>query len=54
VGDARSALPSASDPSGGYTIFEAVDKQLGLKLKPEKRTEKVIVVDHMETTPTEN
>ena len=48
------ALPSASDPNGGYTIFEAVERQLGLKLKAEKRTEKVIVVDHMETTPTEN
>ncbi|HET9833690.1 MAG TPA: TIGR03435 family protein [Vicinamibacterales bacterium] len=47
-------LPSASDPSGGYTIFEAIEKQLGLRLKAEKRNEKVIVVDHMETTPTEN
>jgi uncharacterized protein (TIGR03435 family) len=47
-------LPSASDPNGGYTIFEAVEKQLGLKLKAEKRNEKVIVVDHLETTPTEN
>jgi uncharacterized protein (TIGR03435 family) len=54
-GDAQSgALPSASDPGGGYTIFEAVEKQLGLKLKAEKRNEKVIVVDHLETTPTEN
>ena len=48
------ALPSASDPSGGYTIFEAIEKQLGLRLKAEKRNEKVIIVDHMETTPTEN
>ena len=54
-GDAQSgALPSASDPGGGYTIFEAIEKQLGLKLKAEKRKEKVIVVDHLETTPTEN
>jgi uncharacterized protein (TIGR03435 family) len=48
------ALPSVSDPNGGYTIFEAIEKQLGLKLKSEKRNEKVIVVDHLETTPTEN
>jgi uncharacterized protein (TIGR03435 family) len=48
------ALPSASDPIGGYTIFEAIEKQLGLRLKPEKRNEKVIVVDHLDTTPTEN
>jgi uncharacterized protein (TIGR03435 family) len=54
-GDAQSAtLPSASDPNGGYTVFEAIEKQLGLKLKAEKRNEKVIVVDHMESTPTEN
>ena len=54
-GDAQSgALPSASDPNGGYTIFEAIERQLGLKLKAEKRNEKVFVVDHMETTPTEN
>lgn len=54
-GDAQfGALPSASDPGGGYTIFEAIEKQLGLKLKAEKRNEKVIVVDHLETTPTEN
>ena len=39
---------------GGYTIFEAIEKQLGLKLKAEKRNQKVIVVDHLETTPTEN
>jgi uncharacterized protein (TIGR03435 family) len=48
------ALPSASDPNGGYTIFEAIEKQLGLKLKAEKRNEKVIVVDHLETAPTDN
>jgi uncharacterized protein (TIGR03435 family) len=48
------ALPSASDPNGGYTVFEAIEKQLGLKLKEEKRNERVIVVDHLETTPTEN
>jgi len=54
-GDPQSAaLPSASDPGGGYTIFEAIEKQLGLRLKAEKRNEKVIIVDHMETTPTEN
>jgi uncharacterized protein (TIGR03435 family) len=54
-GDPQSAaLPSASDPNGGYSIFEAVEKQLGLKLKAEKRSEKVIVIDHLESTPTEN
>lgn len=48
------ALPSADDPNGGYTIFEAIEKQLGLKLKGEKRNEKMIVIDHIEMKPTEN
>jgi len=41
----------AADPIGGYTIFEAVEKQLGLKLEPQKRSEPVIVIDHLEQTP---
>lgn len=44
----------ATDPVGGYTIFEAVEKQLGLKLEAQKRSERVIVIDHIEQTPTEN
>lgn len=44
----------ASDPSGSYTLLEAVEKQLGLKLEKVKRTEKVIVIDHLDTKPTEN
>jgi len=54
AGGDTGALPSASDPSGGYTIFEAIEKELGLRLKAEKRNEKVIVIDHLDTTPTEN
>jgi uncharacterized protein (TIGR03435 family) len=46
--------PSAPDPAGGYTIFEAIDSQLGLKLKAGKRPEQVIVVDHLDTKPTDN
>jgi uncharacterized protein (TIGR03435 family) len=54
-GDSPSgALPSASEPSGAYTVFEAIEKQLGLKLRAEKRSEKVIVIDHLEPMPTEN
>jgi uncharacterized protein (TIGR03435 family) len=45
---------SAPDPAGGYTIFEAIDNQLGLKLKAGKRPEKVIVIDHFDTKPTDN
>jgi uncharacterized protein (TIGR03435 family) len=55
-GDARPAdgLPTASEPTGTQTIFEAVEKQLGLKLEMRKRTLPVIVIDHMEQKPTEN
>jgi uncharacterized protein (TIGR03435 family) len=55
-GDAGAAGgPSAvPDPSGGLTIFEAVEKQLGLKLEKQKRTVPVIVIDHLEQKPTEN
>ena len=61
LGPARAAetgqpndVPTASDPSGGYTIFEAVDKQLGLKLEMQKRPMPVIVIDHLEQKPTDN
>ena len=51
AGAARPA-DSASDP-GGSTIFAAVE-QLGLKLAPRKGPVEMIVVDHLEKTPTEN
>jgi uncharacterized protein (TIGR03435 family) len=44
-------VPEASDPSGGYTIFEAVEKQLGLKLQTQKRSMPVVVIDHLEQKP---
>jgi uncharacterized protein (TIGR03435 family) len=46
--------PSASDPAGGITLFQALEKQLGLKLELQKRTASVIVIDHIEQKPTEN
>jgi uncharacterized protein (TIGR03435 family) len=36
------------------TFYDAVDKQLGLKLVKEKRPVSVVVIEHMDTTPTEN
>jgi uncharacterized protein (TIGR03435 family) len=44
----------ASDPGGGLTIFEAVEKQLGMKLEAAKRPMPVYVIDHIESKPTEN
>jgi uncharacterized protein (TIGR03435 family) len=45
---------AASDPSGSYTIFEAMEKQLGLKLEKQKRPMQVFVIDHIEQKPTDN
>jgi uncharacterized protein (TIGR03435 family) len=41
-------------PNGGLTIFEAIDKQLGLKLAVEKHPMSVVVIDHIDRTPSEN
>lgn len=53
------ALPGAdlapsADPTGGVTIFQAVEKQLGLKLEMQKRPMPVIAIDHLEQKPTDN
>jgi uncharacterized protein (TIGR03435 family) len=45
---------AASDPSGAVTLFEAIEKQLGLKLEAKKRPVPVLVIDHAEQKPTEN
>jgi uncharacterized protein (TIGR03435 family) len=46
--------PSAADPSTSLTVFEAVDRYLGLKLAAQKYAMPSIVIDHVERTPTEN
>jgi uncharacterized protein (TIGR03435 family) len=38
----------ASTPTGGLTVFEAIDKQLGLKIEERKHPMPVIVIDHAE------
>jgi uncharacterized protein (TIGR03435 family) len=54
VGHADGAMPLASDPTGALTLFEAVERQLGLKLEMRKRAMPVVVIDHVEQKPTEN
>jgi uncharacterized protein (TIGR03435 family) len=44
--------PAASEPTAGYSIYDAMEKQLGLKLEKQKRPGQVIVIDHIEQTPT--
>jgi len=43
-----------ADPTGGITLFAAIEKELGLKLEKEKRTAPVYVIDHLEQKPTDN
>jgi uncharacterized protein (TIGR03435 family) len=43
-----------SDPNGAISLFNAIDKQLGLKLEMHKRPEPVFVIDHIEEKPTDN
>ncbi len=48
------AAAVSSDPSGAVSLFDALDKQLGLKLELHKRPEPVLVIDHIEEKPTDN
>ena len=43
----------ASTPAGDVTVFEAVDKQLGLKLEEQKHAVPVVVIDRVERSPVE-
>lgn len=43
-----------SDPSGGITLMDALDKQLGIKMITTKRPVPVLVIDHIEQKPTDN
>jgi uncharacterized protein (TIGR03435 family) len=45
---------NGTDPNGALSIFDAVGRQLGLKLEKTKRPYPVLVIDHIEQTPTEN
>jgi uncharacterized protein (TIGR03435 family) len=57
-GGAAAAPPGAGDaaaePSMAISLFEALEKQLGLKLESRKITGQVLVIDHVEDAPTEN
>ena len=45
---------SPSDPSGDITVFEALEKQLGIKVVQQKYPLPVLTIDHIERTPTTN
>ena len=44
----------AADPNGAISLFEALDRQLGLKLEQQKHPMPVVVIDHVEEKPSEN
>ncbi len=53
-GGGDSPVPTGSDPTGGLTVFQAIERQLGLKLALQKHPMPVVVVDHIERLPAEN
>ena len=43
-----------SDPNGAISLFDAMEKQLGIKLVEVKRPVSVLVIDHIEPKPSDN
>jgi uncharacterized protein (TIGR03435 family) len=52
-GDASAGALAASAPTGALSLFDALQKQLGLKLEQRKRPMPVLVIDHIEEQPIE-
>lgn len=46
--------PADPAPEGGPTIFGAVEQQLGLKLEPKRAPVDLLMIDHVEKSPTAN
>jgi uncharacterized protein (TIGR03435 family) len=49
----REPATSAHAPTGA-SLFTAIQEQLGLRLEARKGPVEVLVIDHIERTPTEN
>jgi uncharacterized protein (TIGR03435 family) len=54
VARAQQGLDADARNDGGPTLFNALQRQLGLKLEDRKKPFDVIVIDHLEKVPTEN
>ena len=52
VDNSNQPVGTAADPTG-ISFFEALERELGLKLVKQKRMYPVIVVDHIEEKPVE-
>jgi uncharacterized protein (TIGR03435 family) len=53
-GASAGPVPEASLPSGAISLFDAITKQLGLKLEMQKRPTPVLIIDHINQKPTDN
>lgn len=51
---ATGAAGMASDPSGGISLMEAMDKEIGIRMITTKRPVPVLVIDHIEQKPSDN
>lgn len=51
---ASGGIPEASEPNNAISLFDAISKQLGLKLETVKRPMPVLVIDRIERKATEN
>ncbi|HMD70453.1 MAG TPA: TIGR03435 family protein [Bryobacteraceae bacterium] len=54
AGAQTEGIAQASAPAGDLTVFEALDKQLGLKLEEQQHPMPSIMIDHVDRTPAEN
>jgi uncharacterized protein (TIGR03435 family) len=50
----RSEPGEATEPTGAISLSDAMKGQLGLKVEPRKVMAPVLIVDHVNATPTEN
>jgi len=51
AGPAPGGAVEASEPSSAISLFDAVERQLGMKLEMHKRALPVLVIDHIEEKP---
>jgi len=53
-GPPQGEVAAAADPNGAVSFYDAVSRELGLKLVKVKRPEPVLVIEHIEAQPTPN
>ena len=44
----------ANKDGGGISLFDAMEKQIGIKMEIQKRPMPVLVIDHIDQKPTDN